>query len=207
MMEFTTNKLIRKMQRILYKAYIKLSFPFRKANYTSKIFCIGFNKTGTSSLGKSLQMLGYRHSTFNKKVWRKYYKNNEIVKILKYTAKFDSVDDLPWLKEDMIPILDRVFPNSKFIYLTRDEESWQKSIYNWTYKIKGEYPNLEQKLVQFKKHREFVSNYFRNRSKEQFLILDITDKEGFKKLADFLGEKTSRKEFPHLNKTFSTRNE
>jgi len=82
----------------------------REPGYTGKIFCIGYNKTGTSSLGKSLEMLGYRHIGFNKKVWEQYYKNNKIEKILNYASKFESFDDLPWPMEDMIPILDQSVP-------------------------------------------------------------------------------------------------
>lgn len=182
---------------ILYQ----IGLALRKKKYTSKVICIGYNKTGTTSLGQSLRMLGYRHSTFDQKVWRKYYKNNQIVKILNYTAKFDSVDDLPWLKEDMIPILDRVFPNSKFIYLTRDEESWKRSLYNWTYQLTGKYPDIDERLNDYRKHKEFVMNYFHDKPDDQFLILDIKDKKGFKKLAKFLGKKPIQESFPHHNKT------
>ena len=192
--------LFRKMLLKLHYIYFELNLVIRKPKYTSKVFCIGFSKTGTTSCGRALVILGYRHSTFNRKVWRKYYKNNEIVNILRYTAKFDSVDDYPWLKEDMIPILDRVFPNSQFIYLTRDEDSWKESMYNWKFKKTGKYPNLEEELGKFRKHREFVLSYFGDRPKDQFLILDVTDKEAFQKLAEFLDKKTSQKSFPHLNK-------
>ena len=185
----------------LYELFKSLVLIFRKPSYTSKVFCIGFYKTGTTTVGKSLEMLGYRNSSFDKKVWEKYYKKNEIVNILKFAAKFDSVDDLPWLKEDMIPVLDRVFPNSKFIYLFRDEESWQKSLYNFFYQVTGIYPNLEKHLQSFRKHKKFVLDYFRDRPANQFIILDVRDKKGFKKLAEFLGKQTTREEFPHFNKT------
>ena len=152
--------------------------------YDSKVYCDGFKKTGTTSCGKAIQMLGYRHSTFNKRVWSQY-ENGEIAKVLQYTAKLDSVDDLPWLKEDIIPVFDRVFLNSKFIYLTRDEESWKQSIYHWTFKIFGEYPDLQKKIEEYRKHRKFVLNYFADRPKEQFLVLDIKDQNGYDKLARF----------------------
>ena len=186
---------------IIMEIKSQINLILRKPKYNSKVFCIGYNKTGTTTIGKSLEMLGYRNSSFNKKVWRKYYKNNQIVKILRYTAKFESLDDLPWLKEDMIPVLDKVFPNSKFIYLIRDEESWQKSLYNWTYKKTGNYPNLEKKLQDFREHKKFVLNYFKNKPANQFIILDVRDEKGFTKLADFLGKKTSVEKFPHYNKT------
>lgn len=188
-----------------YKIWVKhlaviFLAKFRKSNYNAKIFCIGFNKTGTTSFGKSLGMLGLKNSSFNRRVWRRYYRNNEIVKILEYAAKFDSLDDLPWLKEDMIPIVDRVFPNSKFIYLERDEESWQKSMYNWTFKKTGKYPDMEIKLKEFREHKKFVMEYFKDRE-DVFLILDIKDPMGFRKLADFLGKKSIQNHFPHFNKT------
>ena len=42
------------------KDYYKIfKLTFVKPNYNGKIFCIGFNKTGTTSLGKSLELLGY----------------------------------------------------------------------------------------------------------------------------------------------------
>ena len=181
--------------------YRALQLFFRRPEYNSKVFCIGFNKTGTTSLGKSLEAMGYQHSSYSDRAWLDYYHNNKIVELLKYTAKFDSVDDLPWLKEDMIPILDKVFPNSKFIYLERDEESWQRSIYHWTYQLTGKHPNLQQKLAEFRKHRAFVRDYFKDKPEDRFLSLNIADREGYKKLAEFLGKPVTRLSFPHYNRT------
>ena len=192
---------IKQLLHIPYQGYKEIQIALRKPRYNSKVFCIGYNKTGTTTIGKSLEMLGYRNSSFNKRVWRKYYKRNQIVKILKYTANFDSTDDLPWLKEDMIPILDRVFPNSKFIYLTRDEESWKRSLYNWNYKVKGQYPDVEKTYKAYKNHEKFVYEYFANFPEDRFIVLDVKDKKGFRKLAEFLGKKPIQDQFPHFNKT------
>lgn len=196
------------MNKALLNAYLSvkhglilLQSNFRKSNYSSKVFCIGYNKTGTTSLGKSLGMLGYRNSSFNRIIWRNYYQKGKTKKILHYASKFDSFDDLPWLKEDMIPILDRSFPGSKFIYLERDEESWKKSLYNWRYKTFEEYPDMDKSFQMYLEHRKFVLNYFEDRSESDFLILNIKDKSGFKKLAHFLNKKVIRDDFPHFNKT------
>lgn len=194
---------MKKLKKIIKNILFDIVLFFRKETYSGKVFCIGYNKTGTTSLGESLRILGYKHSSYSDKVWLKYYGNNKIVEILKYTAKFESLDDLPWLKEDMIPILDKVFPNSQFIYLTRDEESWKKSIYHWTYKMTGEYPDVDKCLEEYRVHRNFVYDYFKDRSKEEFLVLDISEEKGFKKLADFLGKETDCDDFPHFNKTFN----
>lgn len=174
---------------------------FKAPKYNEKVFCIGYNKTGTTSLGKSLEMLGYNNTSFNKRVWRSFYKQGNIDKIINFTAKFDSADDLPWLKEDMIPILDKKFPNSKFIYLDRDEKSWKNSIYNWTYKKTGAYPDMELKLEEFRNHKTFVLDYFKGRSEQDFIRIDIRDPQGFKKVSEFLEKPVLRDDFPHFNNT------
>lgn len=181
---------------------IKLSF--QKPNYEAKVFCIGFMKTGTTSLGKSLEQLGYRNSTFNYTVYRDYYLNGKLDQVLDYTARFDSFDDVPWSKEAFIPILDEKFPNSKFIYLERDEESWKKSLINWSYNITKKPVDVEKYLNNFRNHKTFILDYFKNRPANEFIILNIQDKDGFKKLADFLGKETNQAVFPHYNKTKTT---
>ncbi len=173
---------------------------FIKEDYGPKVFCIGYQKTGTTSVGKSFEMLGLRNTSFNRRMW-KYYQKKKYDKILKFTAKFDSTDDLPWFKEDMIPIIDKTFPNSKFVYMIREDEAWKKSYYNWRYKIFGRYPDLEKAFKGYKNHQDYVLNYFQNRSQKKFINLDITDPKGFKKLAQFIGKETDRESFPHYNKT------
>lgn len=192
---------IKQILHIPFHWFTIIKITLQKPRYNSKIFCIGFNKTGTTTIGKSLELLGYRNSSFNKKIWRKYYKKNKMVKVLQYTAKFDSTDDLPWLKVDMIPVLDRVFPNSKFIYLTRDEDSWKQFLYNWSYKVKGQYPDVEKAYMGYKNHEKFVFDYFANFPEDRFIVLDVKDENGFRKLAEFLGKKPLQDAFPHFNKT------
>lgn len=184
----------------LRNVYRMCKFYLIPPNYGGKVFCIGYIKTGTTSIGKSLEMLGYRNCTFNDKVWN-YYTNNEIEKVIKYAAKFDSFDDLPWLKEDMIPILDKTFPNSKFIYLQRDETSWKASLYNWKHKMYGEYPDVDKGWSNYKAHEKFVLEYFQDRPSSEFIILDVRDEKGFRKLSEFLGKPIKTDRFPHYNKT------
>ncbi len=173
---------------------------FYKPKYNSKVFCIGYNKTGTTTIGKSLELLGLRNTSFNKKVWRKWYTNGNIEKILKYTAKFDSTDDLPWLKEDMIPILDKTFPKSKFIYLIREESAWKNSFRNWNYKKTGKYPNIEEGYKNYLKHQKFVYEYFKNR-KNDLLIIDVNESDAFIKVGKFIKKKAPQTKLPVYNST------
>lgn len=184
----------------LYVLSWELKVLFKSRKHTPKVFCIGYNKTGTTALGQALRSLGYDHSTFNRKVWRKHYKEGNIKAILDYTAKFESFDDLPWLKEDMIPVLDKTFPCSKFIYLERDEEEWKKSLKNWTSKVSGKDVDSEKGFESYKSHQKFVLDYFKDRPND-LLTLRIDDPTGFEKLGLFLNKKPIQKSFPIFNKT------
>lgn len=178
----------------------ELRLVFRKADYGPKVFCIGYLKTGTTSVGKAMQSLGFKNSTYNKKLWRKSFPNKDYQTIFKYTAKYDSFDDLPWCKEELIPVLDEKFEGSKFVYMTRDEEGWKNSMKNWTLKNTGEVPDLEKAWQDYLTHRKFVLDYFKDRPKD-ILILSIKDPMGLKKLGEFLGKTVPRDGFAHYNKT------
>jgi hypothetical protein len=191
--------MIIRVKNFLSTLKFELSYMLTKQNYGPKVFCIGYNKTGTTTVGKALEQLGFRNSSFNKKVWRDYYKKGKIEKVIEYTSKFDSVDDLPWLLEDMIPILDQKFPGSKFIYLERDAYAWKKSFNNWAIKHNGVAPDMNKSFNAFLQHKEFVMNYFKNR-KEDLLIVDVSDPLAYKKLGNFLECAAPQPNLPHFNK-------
>lgn len=178
----------------------KLSEKLRPADYSPKLICIGFNKTGTSSCGKAFELLGYRNLSYDQNIWRELYKKGRYDELIQIASKYDSFDDLPWLKEDMIVLLDKKFPGSKFVYLEREEESWKKSIYNWTYKEKGHYPDMEKVLGEYKAHRNFVLDYFKERPLD-LLKLNVSSEDAFATLAGFLGKKAPQRAMPHENKT------
>jgi Sulfotransferase domain len=163
-----------------------------------KIFCIGYMKTGTTSLGKSLESLGFIHTSFDRAVWD-YYEQGEIPKVLEYMNQYDSADDLPWLKIEMIPILDEAFPGSIFIYLERDEESWLRSFMTWSLKKTGVEPDPIDAIRDYREHREFVLDYFEHST--DFISLNVAEPEAFNMLREFLGFPPSNEQFPVLNKT------
>ena len=122
-------------------------------------------------------------------------------KVLEYTRKFASFDDLPWLKEDMIPLLDQSFPGSKYIYLERDEVSWKKSLAGWGKVTFGKEVDVDLGWQEYLRHRQFVLDYFGNRSPKEFLVLNVRDPAGFRKLAEFLGKAAPQDALPHSNRT------
>lgn len=198
------NSLLRSI-RYRYKAVSNFLFNIYvgfKSNKTQpKVFCIGFMKSGTTSFGVAMKKLGFDHTTFNVSLYRNHYEAGQMDKVLDYVRKFDSFDDLPWYKEDMIPILDKTFPESKFVYLTRTDADWKSSFSRWSEKISGAPVDVEKWFADFIQHRAFVMSYFESRSSADFLVLDISDPLGYKKLGDFLNVKVPADHFPHMNIT------
>ncbi|AFZ44926.1 hypothetical protein PCC7418_2793 [Halothece sp. PCC 7418] len=83
----------------------------------TKIFGIGLSRTATRSLSVALNMLGYRSSHWV------------------YGGNILSLDDFYYFDAStdtcvsyMFETLYHLFPNSKFIYTTRDESNWVNSV-------------------------------------------------------------------------------
>lgn len=118
---------------------------YAKAN---KVFCIGRNKTGTTSIAKIFNEIGLdvapqEHFELLIKDW---YKNDysKILTSVKY--KGISFQDIPFSLPNTFKILDNEFPNSKFILTIRDSpEVWYKSLTSFHAKLfgNGNIPNKE----------------------------------------------------------------
>ena len=99
----------------------------------NKLFCIGFNKTGTTSLEYYFRALNYRlpnqQDQERKLVENCYSGNFEVFK--EFVQQYDVFQDMPFSQEDWFIVADTLFPNSKFILTVRDEDSWYKSYINF----------------------------------------------------------------------------
>ena len=105
----------------------------------TKIFCIGRNKTGTTSLGNEFKLLGYvvgnQHQA-EKLV--PFYKKNNFEPIIKYCHSAQVFQDFPFSFPNTYKYLDKAFPNSKFILSIRDSpEEWYQSLTRYHAKIFG----------------------------------------------------------------------
>jgi hypothetical protein len=189
------------MKESLRNWWHHFKLKFRKPKYDSKVFCIGYNKTGTTTIGKAFEMLGYYNSSFDNKVWRNYKQGN-INKVIEYTAKFDTCDDLPWLNPDMIKLIYEKFPDSKFIYTERDEMSWKRSYTEWRTKFKTTIADADRAWHNYLEHQAFVLDFFKDKQ-EQLLKVNVNEKGGFRRMAEFLGKESPDENFPHFNKTNS----
>ena len=98
-----------------------------------KIFCIGQNKTGTTSIGKTLEKFGFKLSNQRKgELLITEYIDGKYENIIKYCKSADKFQDIPFSKPDLYNILDKEFEDAKFILTIRtDTKQWYSSLYNY----------------------------------------------------------------------------
>ncbi len=105
-----------------------------------KVFCIGRNKTGTTSMAKLFKETGLsvgpqRPAELLVKEWAKNNFNG-IIKYVKYSGV--AFQDVPFSLPGTFKILDKEFPDSKFILTIRDSpEQWYNSLTTFHSKLFG----------------------------------------------------------------------
>ena len=177
-----------------------------------KVFGIGFQKTGTSSLMRALQTLGYRvcdgcGNADNPNI------ENEVYEICySLVEKYDAFEDHPW--SVLYRELDEKYPNSKFILTVRPTEQWIRSMCShfgsqytpmreWIYGVGHPQGNEEVYIERYERHNAEVKEYFKDRSND-LLILQMDGKteeqQLWKSICDFLGKPLPENvKFPHAN--------
>lgn len=180
-------------------------------------------KTGTTSLGQALTILGHRTRGWDPETIMKYRESGRDCEILyEVINRYDAFHDGPWHDYDFTK-LDERFPNSKFILLERDDDAWIRSLEMHTNK---KYQNAKEiyqrddtldKAVDFwdtgwadpekfrldritwrrEKYND-IKSYFKNRPTD-LLTMDIS--EGWEKLCLFLKKEVPTQKFPFANVT------
>jgi hypothetical protein len=172
----------------------------------TKVFGIGFHKTGTSSLARALSILGYRVTGPN------HVNDPDIARNVHDVAQqlveqYDAFQDNPW------PIiyreLDQRYPGSKFILTMRPTEKWIRSIVDhfgrsntpmrkWIYGVGHPRGNEQIYVDRYERHNKEVAEYFRDRP-DDLLTFRVTEGDGWESLCPFLHEEIPTAAFPHLN--------
>ncbi len=185
-----------------------------------KVFCIGSNKTGTTSMEQAIKKLGFNPIPSTKAYGLylggglKHSKENMIqlfkaFRLRKYTANLFC--DIPFNLEGSHEMLYDMFPDAYFIHLTRDPEKWFNSVlnwiqlknaqvmYNWIWKIEFIPENKAEIIDRYHKRNEEIIEFFKD--KPRFLLIDIEDKNKYATLCKFLDREIVVKPFPHANKS------
>jgi hypothetical protein len=105
-----------------------------------KIFCVGRNKTGTTSLMKAFQDLGYvvGDQRTAENLYDQHYFKREFAPIIAYCQSAQVFQDVPFSCPHLFVALDQAFPGSKFILTVRDEaDQWYSSLTRFHAKLWG----------------------------------------------------------------------
>ena len=172
---------------------------------TSKIFCVGFHRTGTSSLRAALERLGYRVcGSVGTEEPDIATRASEIAFGL--LDRYDAFVDNPW--PILFRELDQQSPRSRFILTTRPADAWLRSVTRffgpkttpmreWIYGAGSPLGNEARYVERFERHNREVLDYFRDRPGD-LLILRITEGERWRELCEFLGHEVPADPFPHM---------
>jgi hypothetical protein len=95
-----------------------------------KVFCVGRNKTGTTSLGAALKSLGYRVGNQQEgELLIEDWARRDFRSLIAYCCKADAFQDSPFSRDFTFQSMDQAFPGSKFILTVRDsDEQWYASL-------------------------------------------------------------------------------
>jgi len=110
-----------------------------------KYFCIGRNKTGTTSLKIAFKRLGFSvgNQRNAERLAAKYYFRGDFEPIVGYCRNAQVFQDVPFSYPETYKHLDRAYPGSKFILTVRDDaEQWYQSITRFHSKKFGRDGNL-----------------------------------------------------------------
>lgn len=173
----------------------------------NKIFGIGYQKTGTSTLKDALMTLGINVKGGGRELVKPLLRG-EIAPVYDVVDQFDAFEDHPWplLYKD----LDEKYPGSRFILTLRDEDKWLKSVVNHlgflpddmqklTYGVSFPLGNEDIFLEKYRAHNRDVLAYFKDRPKD-LLVVDWSDGSGWDVLCPFVERDIPDVAFPHTNK-------
>lgn len=184
-----------------------------------KLFGIGLNKTGTTTLGVCLQQLGFRHTSWSLPLLEQVAMG-QFEPLFEHVAAHDSFEDWPYPL--VFAQLDRHFPGSRFILTRRSSpERWLASFEAHALRTDPQvgtrtrslayglpYPQLDPQahLRRYEQHLQQVRAYFAQRPGD---LLEVCWEEqaSWEPLCAFVQRPVPDLPFPHANARFTPRPE
>ncbi|MBW2172080.1 MAG: hypothetical protein JRF69_08885 [Deltaproteobacteria bacterium] len=166
----------------------------------NKIFAVGFNKTGTTSLHALFESMGF--TSYHGKKWRAC---DDIELLRSYDCFSDGIPkDLAYL--------DRMFPNSKFILQVRELDTWifsrlahierrkERNIHQEGPLWDNTETSVKYWIRQRNDHHLHVLSYFAERPSDLLVVNFVRDESAATRISGFLGH-PGRRERPieHVN--------
>jgi hypothetical protein len=194
-----------------------------RAPDTGKIFCIGFYKTGTTTLYEALKLLGYR--TVNGDTPGSYPGADDGATLVRQIEAgdyrlptfelFDAFTDNPYFH--LWREIHAQFPDARYILTVRDEKRWIESCVRfyanrrlrpmriWMFGPHADPSRNEASrqawLEAYRAHNAAVRARFAGAPDGQFLELDLVRAARWDELCAFLGQPVPSLPFPHANPT------
>ncbi len=192
------------------------------SQHDGKVFCIGFYKTGTTTLFEALRILGY--DTVNGDKPGSYPGADDGATLVRQIEAgdyrlptfelFDAFTDNPYFA--IWREIYAMFPDAKYILTVRDEEPWIASCVRfyrnrrirpmrvWLFgrhadPSRGE-ASRQAWLAAYRAHNAAIREFFKGRA-HQFLELEPTREPGWERLCAFLGAPIPDRPWPHANPT------
>lgn len=182
-------------------------------NPAPKVFCVGFNKTGTTSVAFALRELGFLPSaspkTLDDRPFHAAVFNGDFDPLVEAARPFRSFKDRPWNMGGAFAALDAAFPGSRFILTVREEEAWWQSVHRWVTLQKPFMLTLymahlgalqftrEAFLAGYRNHNDRIRAHFSGRA--DLLEMDLQAGDGWPQLCGFLGLTAPDRPFHHVN--------
>ena len=173
-----------------------------------KVFCIGFQKTGTSSLGTALHLLGY--TVANHVRYRDVVPTEQAVigDLVARLDRYNAFQDTPWYL--YYEIFYHAFPDAKFILTTREEDSWHRSMcrffgdawnpmHIFIYGTHDPANNKDAFVSRYRAHNDAVRTFFA-KDPDRFAEVDLSRDDAWAVLSGLLECRTPRAPFPHENR-------
>jgi len=177
-----------------------------------KLVGVGWAKTGTSTLGRCFELLGFSHQAGRLDLVE-HLADGDTDAIIDVARSWDALEDWPWLL--LYREFDAAFPGSKFVLTTRDPQAQLQSWRNMLRDGKHTWPEVtrarqvlyglpfpdvtdQQVLARVQQHEAEVRAYFADRP-DDLLVVDWTKGDGWPELCGFLDLPIPDEPFPHAN--------
>ncbi|MEM8907768.1 MAG: sulfotransferase family protein [Bacteroidota bacterium] len=175
-----------------------------------KVFGIGLHKTGTTTLGSCLRILGYTPHVSHHLEALKHWKANDWEQLWPIIDAHRSFEDWPWPL--LYPQLYERYPNSKFILTLRsNRQVWYQSLAKHAqrtgptefrqliYGYAMPEDNKAHHLQFYDHHLREVQAFFEKKAPDKLLVVCWERGDAWPVLCDFLGKEVPDLAFPHLN--------
>lgn len=176
-----------------------------------KVFGIGLNKTGTTTLGRALQIIGFKSHISCDAESLKNLRAGNLDAVFQVIDQYESFEDWPWPL--MYQELFEKYDDAKFILTTRKSpEVWFQSLAKHALK-KGKSNNRKlaygyhtptdnkpHHIDFYNEHNEAVRRFFKENAPDKLIEICWENGDDWEKLCHFLDRPIPNEPIPFLNR-------